>query len=100
MRIGTPKEIKSDEHRVGLTPAAARELASGGHTVLVERGARVGAGFPDRDYAAAGARIVDSASALYAEAELIVKVKEPQPDERAPLRRQHALVSPLHPAAD
>ena len=100
MRIGTPKEIKSDEHRVGLTPAAARELASGGHTVLVETGAGVGAGFPDRDYAAAGARIVDSASALYAEAELIVKVKEPQPDELALLRPHHVLFSYLHLAAD
>jgi len=99
MRIGVPKEIKSDEHRVGLTPAAAGELAAAGHSVLVETGAGVSAGFPDKDYAAAGARIVDTAAALFAEAELIVKVKEPQPEELAMLRPEHVVFGYLHLAA-
>jgi len=100
MRIGVPKEIKSGEHRVGLTPAAAGELTAAGHSVLVETGAGAGAGFADRDYEAAGARVVESAAALFVDAELIVKVKEPQPSELEMLRPHHVLFGYLHLAAD
>ncbi len=100
MRIGVPKEIKAGEHRLGLTPAAARELAAAGHHVLVESGAGAAAGFADEDFRAAGADVVGSAAALYAAAELIVKVKEPQPDEIARLERHHVLFCYLHLAAN
>ncbi|HEX6994125.1 MAG TPA: alanine dehydrogenase [Gammaproteobacteria bacterium] len=100
MQIGVPKEIKSDEHRVGLTPAACRELAAAGHTVVVEAGAGTAAGFSDGEYAAAGARVLPSAPAVFDEAELIVKVKEPQREEVARLRPHHVLFSYLHLAAD
>ena len=85
MQIGCPKEIKPQEFRVGLTPDAAREVVAHGHSVTVEAGAGLGAGFADADYLAAGARIgtVDEVFA----ADLIVKVKEPQPAERARLRQ-------------
>ncbi|MEA5159852.1 alanine dehydrogenase [Cereibacter johrii] len=100
MRIGCPKEIKPQEFRVGLTPHAAREAASHGHEVLVEAGAGAGAGFSDEDYRAAGARLVDTAEQLFAEAELIVKVKEPQPVERRRLREGQLLFTYLHLAPD
>ena len=100
MQIGVLKEVKSDEHRVGLTPAAARELVSAGHAVLVENGAGAGAGFSDDEYRDAGARPVASAAAVLAECTLIVKVKEPQPAELALLGPQHVLFSYLHLAAD
>lgn len=100
MRIGCPREIKPGEHRVGLTPAAAREAVGRGHEVLVEAGAGAGAGFADADYAAVGARVVDGAEAVFAEAELIVKVKEPQAEERARLREGQVLFAYLHLAPD
>ncbi|RIA01404.1 alanine dehydrogenase [Cereibacter sphaeroides] len=100
MRIGCPKEIKPQEFRVGLTPHAAREAASHGHEVLVEAGAGAGAGFSDEDYRAAGARLVDTAEELFAAAELIVKVKEPQPVERRRLREGQLLFTYLHLAPD
>jgi alanine dehydrogenase len=100
MRIGVPKEIKAGEHRVGVTPAAARELAAAGHVVLIETEAGLGAGFADEDYAAAGARVVASASAVFEDAQLIVKVKEPQPSEVAMLRAGHVLFGYLHLAAE
>ncbi|ABN77480.1 alanine dehydrogenase [Cereibacter sphaeroides] len=100
MRIGCPKEIKPQEFRVGLTPHAAREAASHGHEVLVEAGAGAGAGFCDEDYRAAGARLVDTAEELFAAAELIVKVKEPQPVERQRLREGQLLFTYLHLAPD
>ncbi|ABA79899.1 alanine dehydrogenase [Rhodobacter sphaeroides] len=100
MRIGCPKEIKPQEFRVGLTPHAAREAASHGHEVLVEAGAGAGAGFSDEDYRAAGARLVDTAEELFAAAELIVKVKEPQPVERQRLREGQLLFTYLHLAPD
>jgi alanine dehydrogenase len=100
MKIGCPKEIKPQEYRVGLTPQAAREAAAHGHEVIVETGAGAGAGFPDADYAAAGARIAGTAEEVFAEADLIVKVKEPQAVERARLREGQVLFTYLHLAPD
>ena len=79
MKIGVPKEIKTHEYRVGLTPAGVRELAMHGHQVTVERNAGAGIGIADDAYRAAGAAVVDTAAEVFAIAELIVKVKEPQP---------------------
>ena len=100
MRVGVPKEIKPDEYRVGLTPTAAREYVSRGHEVLVQTGAGVGAGFPDEAYTRAGAKIVADADAVFAQAEMIVKVKEPQPVEWAKLKPHHILFTYLHLAPD
>ena len=100
MKIGVPKEIKTHEYRVGLTPAGARELTQHGHQVLIEHDAGLGIGYDDAAYAAAGAAIADSAAAIFASAELIVKVKEPQPAEIAMLRRGQVLFTYLHLAAD
>lgn len=100
MRIGCPKEIKAQEYRVGLTPHAAHEAVAHGHEVIVEAGAGVGAGYPDADYVAAGARIASTAEEVFAEAELIVKVKEPQPVERRRLRAGQVLFTYLHLAPD
>jgi len=100
MRIGCPKEIKNQEYRVGLTPAAAREAVAHGHEVLVETGAGLGAAFADADYAAAGAALAPDAATVYGEAELIVKVKEPQPAERRRLRAGQVLFCYLHLAPD
>ena len=100
MRIGCPKEIKAQEYRVGMTPNAAMEAVAHGHDVIIETGAGAGAGFPDADYVAAGARIVDTAEEVFAEAEMIVKVKEPQAVERARLREGQILFTYLHLAPD
>jgi alanine dehydrogenase len=100
MKIGCPKEIKPQEYRVGLTPHAAREAVAHGHTVIVGTGAGAGAGFPDADYLAAGARIVATAEEVFAEADLIVKVKEPQAVERTRLREGQVLFTYLHLAPD
>jgi alanine dehydrogenase len=100
MRVGVPKEIKPDEYRVGLTPTAAREYVSRGHEVLVQTGAGVGAGFPDEAYTRAGAKIVADADAVFAQAEMIVKVKEPQPTEWVKLKPHHILFTYLHLAPD
>jgi len=100
MRIGCPKETKNQEYRVGMTPAAAREATAHGHRVLIERDAGLGAGFPDGDYTAAGAELVEDAATVFAEAEMIVKVKEPQPHERARLREGQVLFTYLHLAPD
>jgi len=81
MIIGVPREIKQDEYRVGLLPVGAQLLTADGHRVLFEKGAGLGCGYEDADYAFAGAEIVESAAAIYARAELIIKVKEPQPEE-------------------
>jgi alanine dehydrogenase len=97
MRVGVPREIKVHEYRVGLTPTSVRELVARGHRVLVERGAGAGIGASDSAYEKAGATIVDDA---YADAELIVKVKEPQPQERARLRADQVLFTYLHLAPD
>lgn len=100
MKVGVPREIKPDEHRVALTPAGARELLDLGHTVLVERGAGDGCGLSDDAYALQGARLVADADALFADSELILKVKEPQPREVARLRPAHTLFAFLHLAAE
>jgi len=96
MRIGVPTEIKKDEHRVGLTPAGTRELVDNGHEVLVQRGAGEGSRMPDEEYTAQGARILPDAQAVFAEAELIVKVKEPQATEVTMLQSHHVLFTYLH----
>ncbi|WP_420638143.1 alanine dehydrogenase [Candidatus Poriferisocius sp.] len=100
MRIGVPKEIKNEEHRVALTPGGAADLAHRGHQVLVERHCGEGAGFADEEYAAHGARIADSPEEVFDWAQMIVKVKEPQAEERARLRDDHVLFAYLHLAAD
>jgi alanine dehydrogenase len=100
MRIGVPKEIKVLENRVGLTPASVRELVAHGHAVDVERNAGVGIGVEDSEYIAAGATIAPDADAVFAAAEMIVKVKEPQPDECKRLRPGQLLFTYLHLAPD
>ena len=100
MRIGVPTEIKVHEYRVGLVPAAVRELVAAGHEVAVQSGAGRGIGCSDEDYRAAGARIAPTADAIFKDAQLIVKVKEPQPSECARLRRDQVLFTYLHLAAD
>ena len=100
MRVGVPKEIKDHEYRVGLVPSSVAELVHHGHDVLIERGAGLGAGLEDELYIAAGARIAADAEAVFAGAELIVKVKEPLPIERARLRRGQILFTYLHLAPD
>ena len=100
MLIGVPKEIKVLENRVGLTPASVRELAHHGHDVLVEPDAGQGIGASDDDYARAGASIARDAADVFARAEMIVKVKEPQADERAMLRPGQVLFTYLHLAPD
>jgi alanine dehydrogenase len=100
MRVGCPKEIKPQEYRVGLTPESAAELARAGHDVLIEAGAGEGVGASDARYKQIGARIVPSAAAVFDEAELIVKVKEPQPQECAMLRPHQTLFTYLHLAPD
>ncbi len=100
MRIGVPKEIKIHEYRVGLVPASVRELVAAGHEVLVEHTAGSGIGVADTDYRKAGARIVDSAQPVFAEADLVVKVKEPQLIECEMLRPGQLLFTYLHLAAD
>jgi len=100
MLIGVPKEIKVHEYRVGLTPAGVRELKAHGHAVIVQRAAGLGIGIPDAQYAAAGAELVDSAEEIFARAEMVVKVKEPQPAECALLREGQVLFTYLHLAPD
>lgn len=100
MRVGVPKEIKTHEYRVGLTPGAVREYAKDGHNVVVEANAGVGIGATDEDYRKAGAQIVPTAQEVFATAEMIVKVKEPQPQEWARLRSDQILFTYLHLAPD
>jgi len=100
MLVGTVKEIKTHEYRVGLTPESVHELAAHGHEVLVETGAGLGIGAHDNDYRAAGAEIAETATAVFARAEMIVKVKEPQAAERAMLRPGQILYTYLHLAPD
>ena len=100
MLIGCPKEIKPQEFRVGLTPAAVREAVAHGHDVIIETGAGLGAGFDDAAYLAAGAEIVATAEAVFARADMVVKVKEPQAIERARLREGQILFTYLHLAPD
>ncbi|MEM1383625.1 MAG: alanine dehydrogenase [Pseudomonadota bacterium] len=100
MRIGCPGEVKNQEYRVGMTPAAVGEAVAHGHAVMIETGAGKGAGFPDPLYEAAGAAVVPTAAEIFADAEMIVKVKEPQPAERAMLRQGQVLFTYLHLAPD
>jgi len=100
MLIGVPKEIKTHEYRVGLVPGSVRELLHHGHAVVVETGAGSGIGFDDAAYGRAGARIAASAAEVFAAAELVVKVKEPQPREIGMLRPGQVLFTYLHLAAD
>ena len=100
MRIGVPKEIKVHEYRVGMTTASAHELVAHGHEVLVQSGAGLGAGMADDDYIAAGATIAPDAESVFARADMIVKVKEPQPQECAMLKRGQILFTYLHLAPD
>jgi len=96
VKVGVPTEIKTDEYRVSLTPAGARELVEQGHEVLVQGGAGNGSAIWDRDYEAQGARILPDAEAVFGEAEMVLGVKEPQPEEVAMLRPEHVLFTYLH----
>jgi alanine dehydrogenase len=100
MKIGCPTEIKPQEFRVGMTPNAAREATAHGHVVLIQRDAGTGAGFENTDYEAAGAQIIDTAAEIFANADMIVKVKEPQAGERKMLREGQVLFTYLHLAPD
>src|SRR3954453_14069346 len=100
MLIGVPKEVKTHEYRVGLVPGSVRELVHHGHRVVVESGAGAGIGFDDAAYRRAGAEIMTSVAELFGAAEMIVKVKEPQPDEVLLLREDQVLFTYLHLAAD
>lgn len=100
MIIGLPKETKRQEHRVALLPSGAYQLMRRGHTVLVQRGAGVDAGFSDEEYGQAGAELVEGPEGVFGRAELVVKVKEPQPEEVGLLREGQILFTYLHLAAD
>jgi alanine dehydrogenase len=100
MLVGVPKEIKDNEFRVGMTPATVAELTHHGHSVLVEASAGLGSGLTDEEYRAAGAAVVDGAAEIFARAEMVVKVKEPQVAERKMLRKGQTLFTYLHLAPD
>jgi len=100
MRVGVPKEIKVHEYRVGLTPASVAELTAAGHEVIVETKAGLGIDVTDQDYVDAGARIAPDAASVFAQSDMIVKVKEPQQSEIALLEARHTLFTYLHLAAD
>jgi alanine dehydrogenase len=100
MKIGVPKEIKNHEYRVGLTPASVREYVAHGHSVVVQSGAGAAIGLTDEQYRAAGASLVDAAADVFRTADMIVKVKEPQPQECAMLREGQILYTYLHLAPD
>lgn len=100
MLLGVPKEIKNNEFRVGLTPASVREMVSHGHQVIVQTGAGAGTGMSDADYAKAGAELVSGAEEIFERAQMVVKVKEPQPNECRMLREGQLLFTYLHLAPD
>ena len=100
MLIGVPKEIKTLEHRVGLVPSSVKELTARGHDVLIETNAGAGINFSDKDYEEAGAKIAGSAKEIFEKSEMIIKVKEPQPQECAMLQEDQILFTYLHLAAD
>jgi alanine dehydrogenase len=100
MKVGVPTEIKTDEYRVSLTPAGARELVEHGHEVIMQSGAGEGSTIPDSEYTAQGARVAPDAASVFEEAELVLGVKEPQPEEVAMLRSDHLLFTYLHLAPD
>ncbi len=96
MKVGVPTEIKTDEYRVAITPAGVREFVEHGHEVIIQRGAGDGSVIPDQEYLDQGARLVPDADAVFDEAELILKVKEPMPEEVEKLRPDHTLFTYLH----
>jgi alanine dehydrogenase len=100
MKVGVPTEVKTDEYRVALTPAGVRELVDQGHTALVQSGAGLGSAITDEMYEAQGASILPDAEAVFGEAEMIVKVKEPQPQEVALIESRHTVFTYLHLAAE
>jgi alanine dehydrogenase len=100
MKVGVPTEIKTDEYRVAITPSGVRELTDHGHEVVIQKGAGEGSAISDDDYVAQGARILPDAPAVFGEADMIVKVKEPQPPEVALLESRHVLFTYLHLAPD
>jgi alanine dehydrogenase len=100
MKVGVPTEIKPDEYRVAMTPAGVRELTDAGHEVFIQDGAGDGSAIKNEDYTAQGAKILPDADAVFAEADMIVKVKEPQPAEVERLRPEHLLFTYLHLAPD
>src|SRR5678816_1165721 len=99
MLIGVPKEVKRDEYRVAMLPVGVEELTAAGHTVLIETGAGLGSGIPDQEYAEHGAHIVVDLAEIYARAELVVKVKEPLPQEYGLIRAGQTLFTYFHFAA-
>ncbi|MDP9384617.1 MAG: alanine dehydrogenase [Actinomycetota bacterium] len=100
MKVGVPTEIKTDEYRVALTPSGVRELVEHGHEVVVQAGAGLGSAISDDEYVAQGATVLPGADAVFAESDMIVKVKEPQPVEVARLEPRHTLFTYLHLAPD
>src|SRR3954465_5071201 len=100
MKVGCPTEIKTDEYRVALTPAGVRELVEHGHDVVIQAGAGEGSAIADEEYTSQGAKILPDAAAVFAESDMIVKVKEPQAPEVAMLEARHTLFTYLHLAPD
>ena len=100
MKIGVPKETKKDEYRVAILPVGVEELVRSGHTVTLQKTAGSGSGLPDDLYEECGATIVDTAAEVFASSDLIVKVKEPQPDEIALIRPRQIVFTYFHFAAD
>src|SRR5437773_5734384 len=100
MLIGVPREVKRDEYRVAMLPVGVEELTRAGHKVMIESHAGVGSGIPDAEYAAEGAEIASTAKEIYGRADLIVKVKEPLPQEFPLIRAGQALFTYFHFAAD
>jgi alanine dehydrogenase len=100
MIIGVPKEVKKDEYRVGLLPVGVEELTRAGHKVLVQGGAGLGSGLTDEAYQSQGAEMIGSADEIFARSEMIIKVKEPQPEEIARLRKGQIVFTYFHLAAD
>jgi alanine dehydrogenase len=100
MKVGIPRELKNHEYRVAITPSGVHEFVQHGHEVVIERGAGAGSSLPDEDYVAAGAKILDTADAVWESADLVLKVKEPIADEYHRMRRDQVLFTYLHLAAD
>ena len=100
MIVGVPKEIKQDEYRVAMLPVGFEELVRRGHKVLIEAGAGTGSGLPDSDYSQAGAELIEGPDAIFARADMIVKVKEPQKSEIAMIRKGQVVFTYFHLAAD
>ena len=100
MKVGVPKEVKNHEYRVALTPVGVHELTQHGHDVIVEKGAGAGSLIPDEEYVAAGATMIDSADDVWADADMVLKVKEPVAEEYARMREGQTLFTYLHLAAD